>query len=69
METGPDWFARQPAATQRAMLPSAEAFAAYQRGEVTLDDFRGVRRSRVWGTSYIQRSGVRAIARAKGRAA
>ena len=69
VESGPDWFARQPASTQRAMMPSQDAYDAWQRGDVTLNDFRGVRRSRVWGSSYVQRSGAGALTRAKGRAA
>lgn len=69
VESGPDWFARQPVATQRAMMPSDEAFDAWQNGDVTLNDFRAVRRSPVWGTSFTQRSGAGALARAKVRAA
>src|SRR5690606_2170992 len=34
VESGPDWFARQPVATQRAMMPSDEAFDAWQNGDV-----------------------------------
>jgi SPP1 gp7 family putative phage head morphogenesis protein len=68
-ESGPAWFARQSAATQRAMMPSQRAYDAWKSGDVTLDDFRGTKRSRVWGTSYIQRSGAGALARAKGRRA
>jgi SPP1 gp7 family putative phage head morphogenesis protein len=63
LETGEAWFARQPAETRRLMMPSGEAYDAYQRGDVTLDDFRGVKRSRVWGSSYVQRSGREAIGR------
>ena len=69
VESGTDWFARQPAATQRRMMPSEAAYDAWKRGDVTLDDFRGVRRSRTWGTSYTQRSGAGALANAGRRAA
>ena len=68
-ERGVDWFARQSETTQLLMMPSVEAFNAYRRGDVTLMDFVGVKRSRVWGASIYQRSGRDAIARAKVRAA
>lgn len=47
-ETGAQWFARQPASVQREMLGD-EGYTAYKSGKVTLDDFVGVRKSRVWG--------------------
>lgn len=63
-ETGEDWLRRQPEATRRAMLPSREAFAAYEAGEIGLGDFVGHRRSKVWGTSIRQRSGREALSHA-----
>lgn len=54
-ETGSEWFARQPEDVQRRMLPNASAFDAYRRGEITLDDLVGVRRSRTWGDSIFVR--------------
>lgn len=62
-ETGPEWFARQPAHVQRAMMPSGEAFAAYQRGEIGIPDFVAQKRDPVWGQSIRQRSGREALAR------
>lgn len=63
VERGADWFARQSEATHRQMLPSAAAYEAYRAGTLTLDDFVGMRRSRVWGTSIRERSGREALGR------
>jgi len=54
-ETGEAWFARQDASTQQAMM-SGDAYAAYQRGEVTLADFAGERNDPRWGPSVYERS-------------
>ncbi len=64
-ETGPEWLAKQPAATQRKMCSTTKAYDAYRAGDVTLDDFVGVSRSRVWGDAVFQRSGKQAMERAK----
>lgn len=63
-ETGPQWFARQSPEMQRAMMPSGDAYAAFQRGDVALKDFVGHRRSKVWGPSIVQLSGREALRRA-----
>lgn len=57
IESGVDWFARQDADTQRAMMPSNDAHNAYQQGDIKLVDFIGHRRSKVWGTAIRERSG------------
>jgi SPP1 gp7 family putative phage head morphogenesis protein len=54
-ETGAQWFERQPDEVKAAMM-SHVAFEALKRGEVTLQDFVGVRRSRVWGETRYERS-------------
>lgn len=54
-ELGAQWFERQPDEVKAAMM-SKVAFAAYQRGEVTLQNFVGVKRSRVWGEMRYERS-------------
>lgn len=62
-ETGPEWFARQDAAVQAAMMPSADAYAAFRDGRVQLGDFVGHRESKVWGRSIRQRSGREVLER------
>ncbi len=57
LQTGEEWFSRQPENVQRRMMPSTAAFDAYQSGSVALGDFVGQRRSRTWGRSIYQRSG------------
>jgi SPP1 gp7 family putative phage head morphogenesis protein len=66
IETGPDWFARQPVATQRDVLGPA-AYDAYTAGDVELTDFIQLRRSRTWGSSYERASVDDARARARSR--
>lgn len=66
IETGPDWFARQPVATQRDVLGPA-AYDAYAAGDVDLADFIHLRRSRTWGSSYVRASVDDARARARSR--
>lgn len=65
-ETGREWLARQPEATQRSILGSG-AYDAWQAGEVELDDLVTVRRSERWGESYTPSSLRDARARAAGR--
>lgn len=60
-QTGKEWFAEQSEATQRAMLPSREAYDAFAAGDITLDNFVGRKRSRTWGPSIIQKSGRQAL--------
>lgn len=66
-QSGAEWFAQQPEATQRLMMPSQAAFDAYRRGDVTLQDFVGEKHSDVWGTTTYQLSGKEALKRAEAR--
>lgn len=59
--TGAEWFAQQPAATQQAMIGNRQAWEAYDRGDLTLDDFLGERDDGLWGTSVYQKSGRRVL--------
>ena len=53
-ETGADWFDRQSEQVQDTVLGKA-AGAAFRKGEVTLSDFVGEKRTRRWGvTRYTQ---------------
>ncbi len=52
IEKGTDWFAKQPAAVQKAVLDGEGEFEAYKAGKVRLEDFTGLRRSAKWGDSY-----------------
>lgn len=54
-ETGSDWFARQPVATQQNTL-GPEIYPFYASGEVALEDFISLSRSRTWGSSYVRGS-------------
>lgn len=56
VESGADWFARQSAATQRAIIGSQAGYDAYQAGDIALCDFVGVTHSATWGTSRYQKS-------------
>jgi len=64
-ETGPEWLAKQHAEKQRKMFATTKAYEAYRAGDVTLDNFVGVSRSRVWGDAVFQKSGKQAMERAK----
>ncbi|MGB3327342.1 MAG: minor capsid protein [Thermomicrobiales bacterium] len=64
---GKAWFDRQPDDVKRRMLPSREAFDAYQRGDLTLDDFVGTHHSAEWGDTHYQLSGRLALANADKR--
>lgn len=66
VEGGADWFGRQPEGTQLEILGPG-ALAAYQSGQVTLEDFVGRRNSEVWGTMRYTRSLADALAAAQGR--
>lgn len=67
-ETGPEWFDRQPAETQRAMMGN-RAFDLFQRGEVALRDFEGYHTDSVWGPSFYERSLREVLSRRGGRRA
>src|SRR5690606_24217125 len=60
--TGEEWFRSQPASVQRKMIPSAQAYDAFQRGDLSLQDFVGRSHSHDWGTQLYQRSGRSALA-------
>ncbi len=66
-ETGVEWFEKQDAATQRQVLGSDAAFAAYKNGAVKLSDFVGQRRSRDWGTTRYARSLTQILGRDEAR--
>lgn len=51
IETGADWFARQPPKMQAAMIGDDDVTAAFQAGKVGMRDFVRERRDAVWGTS------------------
>jgi hypothetical protein len=53
-ETGAQWFEGLPASEQRKFF-SGEAWNAYQAGDVTLDDFIGVHKSKAWGDAYVEK--------------
>lgn len=55
IEPGEDWFARQAEATQVAILGPSK-FAAFQDGEITLQDLHGEVHSPRWGASHPERS-------------
>lgn len=52
IEKGTDWFAKQPAAVQKAVLDGEGEYESYKAGKVRLEDFTGLRRSVQWGDSY-----------------
>jgi len=54
-QTGQEWFTEQDAATQRQIL-GPSAYNAYDRGDVTLDDFLGHAQSAEWGASIYTKS-------------
>lgn len=55
IQTGEEWFESQSDAVKRKTMGSA-AFDAYQQGEVTLQDFVGLRKDPRWGDAYYERS-------------
>jgi SPP1 gp7 family putative phage head morphogenesis protein len=61
-KTGSEWFDDQDAATQREMLGSEEAYQAYKRGDLELEDYVGKRESQQWGKQYFALSPGRALA-------
>lgn len=62
-QSGADWFATQPVSIQREVLGVA-AQAEYEAGAVELGDFVSLRRSRIWGSSYVRGSLEGALERA-----
>lgn len=66
IETGAEWFARQPAGVQHGVL-GASAYKAYAAGDVQLEDFVVLSRSGTWGSSYVRGSLDGALGRAAAR--
>jgi SPP1 gp7 family putative phage head morphogenesis protein len=62
VDTGLDWFKRQPADVRRSILGTDKAFEAVQTGQVKLEDLVGLQRSAQWGDSYVQIGVKRALA-------
>lgn len=58
---GADWFAEQPAETQRRVLGSEAAYKAFRTGKLRLEDFVGHRDDPRWGASYYQLGVGRAL--------
>jgi hypothetical protein len=54
-QTGPEWFADQPATVQNQIAGPAK-LAAIKSGAILLEDLAGVSRSRVWGKTLTERS-------------
>lgn len=52
IQTGPEWFARQPQSTQLAIV-GQRRLDALNAGRVTFDDFSTLRRTAGWRDSYI----------------
>jgi SPP1 gp7 family putative phage head morphogenesis protein len=59
IESGVDWFERQDDAVKLRILGPGK-LAAYHDGTIGLDDLVGLRRDKVWGEQYAERS-LRAI--------
>lgn len=55
LETGQEWFQRQPEGTQRQMMGGAK-FDAWMDGKFSLDDIPKVGHDRVWGDSATPKS-------------
>lgn len=56
VQDGSEWFDQQDASTQRQILGSNAAYAAYKDGAITLKDLVGTQHSEAWGTSKYQKS-------------
>jgi SPP1 gp7 family putative phage head morphogenesis protein len=52
IQKGPDWFAKQPAKIQKEIFNQESKYKAYRDGELSLEDFVGLRRDPDWGDSY-----------------
>jgi SPP1 gp7 family putative phage head morphogenesis protein len=66
VETGPQWFARQPPEVQRQIL-GARGQREYAAGRVQLGDFAAIRNSQKWGSSIYATSVDKALANARKR--
>jgi SPP1 gp7 family putative phage head morphogenesis protein len=61
-DRGADWFARQDAETQAAIIGTDAGYEAFKAGKLTLEDFVGLKHDAQWGDSYFQLSVKRALA-------
>jgi SPP1 gp7 family putative phage head morphogenesis protein len=61
VQDGSEWFDQQDASTQKQILGSNAAYAAYKDGAITLNDLVGKQHSDAWGTSRYQKSLKEAI--------
>jgi len=61
IQNGDEWFSKQPADVQRAILGSNVAVKAYRDGLVQLTDFVGRQNSPQWGQPYYQLSTKKAL--------
>jgi SPP1 gp7 family putative phage head morphogenesis protein len=61
LDTGLDWFKKQPADVRRSILGTNKAYEAVSRGDLKLQDLVGLQRSAQWGESYVQIGVKRAI--------
>lgn len=66
-ESGREWFAKQPAETQRKILGNNALFDAWKRGEIDLDDMAHYHQDRRWGDSWQAASLKQARANAQAR--
>lgn len=55
-ENGEEWMRRQDQTRIRSQFPSADAYDAWERGDVALSDFRGIHQDRTWGDAVYVRS-------------
>jgi len=65
IESGADWFAKQPEKVQDAVLGKTGG-KGYRAGDVKLDDFVRLHHDQKWGDSYQQVSFVQASQNAEG---
>lgn len=66
IQTGPEWFAQQPADVQRQILGNG-AYEAYRRGEIQLQDMATRTESERWGGSVRRSTLTEARANARRR--
>jgi hypothetical protein len=67
LESGPEWFAKQPKAVQQQVIGSTVGYEAYARGEVGIEDFAVLYRDETWGDFYQAASYTQAVQNASRR--
>jgi hypothetical protein len=67
LESGPEWFAKQPKAVQQQIIGSQVGYEAYARGEVGIEDFAVLHQDETWGAYYSSGSLMQAQANARRR--